>query len=447
MQDTADLNPMINRALLIGVETQETPSAEAEALLVELEELVANLGVGVVGKRQVKLRKREAAMLFGKGKAYEIIDEAKRLGADSIIFDEPLSPAQQRNWDRAADSKLLIIDRQEVILDIFNSRAATREASLQVELARLEYELPRMKRAWTHLDRQRGGGALQRDAGETQLELDQRMIRTRISKLKRELVQVVKHREVQRKRRMKVPLPSAAIVGYTNAGKSSLLNRLCGSEVLAEDKLFATLDPSTRRATLPSGQTLLLTDTVGFIRRLPHRLVEAFKATLEEALVSTFLIHLVDASSPDAQAHHATTMQVLAELGADKKDILTVYNKVDQIDDPNRLAMLRADHPDALFISAKTGKGLETLFDKCEEMLEAQGRHLALLIPHERYDLINKLHEAGAISSREVRDDGVLVRGAIPARLLDAVTPFAIAGLQNPDSSETFPGSQSLVAS
>ncbi|WOO39603.1 GTPase HflX [Rubellicoccus peritrichatus] len=424
MHNTADLNPMIERALLLGAETPKTKRPEAKALLEELEELVANLGIGVVGKEIAKARDPNPALLFGKGKVQEILDLAVKLKADSIIFDEPLSPAQQRNWDREAGGKLLIIDRQEIILDIFNSRAATKEASLQVELARLEYELPRMKRAWTHLDRQRGGGAVQRDAGETQLEMDQRMIRGRISKLKKELVEVVRHRDTQRKRRMKVPLPSAAIVGYTNAGKSSLLNLLSDADVMAEDKLFATLDPTTRRMDLPSGQTLLLTDTVGFIRRLPHRLVEAFKATLEEAIVSTFLIHLIDASSPDAEAHYATTMKVLTELNAEKKDILVVFNKIDMVSDPTRLAILKSEYPDCLFVSVKSGEGIEDLLTRCEKKLESFARPMVLLIPHERYDVINRLHEAGAISSKEITDEGVLIKGNIPNRLVEGVEEY-----------------------
>ncbi|MGE9292580.1 MAG: GTPase HflX, partial [Puniceicoccales bacterium] len=324
MIDTDDLNPMINRACLLGVERPGMYAGEAESLLDELEELAANLGVGVGLRKIVRIREPQSAFLLGTGKVKEVLEEVAKEECDSIIFDEELTPAQQRNWEREGGGKILVIDRQEIILDIFNRRASTKEASLQVELAQLEYQLPRMKRAWTHLDRQRGGGALQRDAGETQLELDQRMIRTRISKLKTELKDVVRHRETQRKQRMKVPLPSAAIVGYTNAGKSSLLNRLTGAKVLAADKLFATLDPTTRRMELPSGQALLVTDTVGFVRRLPHRLVEAFKATLEEAIVSTFLIHVVDASSPEAEAHYKTTLSVLKELGAETKNILTV---------------------------------------------------------------------------------------------------------------------------
>ena len=236
------------------------------------------------------IRKPQAKYLVGAGKAIDLIEEARLHDCDVIIFDNELTPAQQRNWEQAAEEKILVIDRQEVILDIFGTRAQTKEAVLQVELARLEYNLPRLKSAWTHLSRQRGGGSVQRDAGETQLEMDQRMVRTQISKVKRELKTVIQHRHLQRKKRMTVPVPTCAIVGYTNAGKSSLLNKLTNSDILAEDKLFATLDPTSRRCPLPSGQPLIATDTVGFVRNLPHRLVDAFKATLEEAVVSNFLI-------------------------------------------------------------------------------------------------------------------------------------------------------------
>lgn len=428
MIETDELNPMVNRALLLGVRNSRMSEEEAEALLEELAELVANLGVGVAAKRVVKVREPNAAFLLGQGKVREIAEEIEALGCDSLIFDEPLSPGQQRNWEKTLDGKVLVIDRQEVILDIFNSRASTREASLQVELARLEYELPRMKRAWSHLDRQRGGGAVQRDAGETQLEMDQRMIRTRIARLKRELSEVIQHRDVQRKRRSRVPLPTASIVGYTNAGKSSLLNRLTESEVLAADKLFATLDPTTRRATLPSGQTLLLTDTVGFIRRLPHRLVEAFKATLEEAVVAAFLLHVLDASSPDVAQHAATTLGVLKELGVEDKTIITVFNKVDLVEDRMDLAVLRHDFPGAVFVSVKTGEGIDALLAHCEAAIAGWGRPVELLVPHDRYDLVNRLHEAGAVTRKEVRDEGVHIEGTLPPRLLDPVRPFLIDG-------------------
>jgi len=325
-----------------------------------------------------------------------------------------------------------VLDRQEIILDIFHRRAQTREARLQVQLARLEYDLPRMKRAWTHLDRQRGGGAVQRDAGETQLEMDQRMIRNRIARLKQELADVLRHRDTQRKRRMRVPMPTAAIVGYTNAGKSSLLNALADdAEVLAADKLFATLDPTTRRATLPNGQTLLLTDTVGFVRRLPHRLVDAFKATLEEAVVADFLIHVLDVSSPDFEQHAATTKAVLAELHLEDRPTLMAFNKIERDTDPTLLAALQLDYPEAIRISARTGQGLDELRHRCETLITRFARALELVIPHDRYDLLNQLHQAGAVETSEARAEGTYVRGHIPERYLAATAPYQISDNSN----------------
>ena len=267
------------KALLVGVILPNGEDIDHEESLLELKELACNLDYDVKESILVKVRKPQARFLTGPGKAEELIALAKSHKCGSILFDEPLLPSQQRNWEKV--SELNVIDRQEVILDIFADRAQTKEAVLQVELARLQYELPRMKRLWTHLDRQRGGGTVQRGEGEAQIEIDQRLIRKRISRVKSELEQVVKRRGVQRKQRMKVPVPSAAIVGHTNAGKSTLLNKLTGSEVLAADKLFATLDPTSRKLTLPSRRVIVGTDTVGFVRCLPHRLVEAFKPHLK----------------------------------------------------------------------------------------------------------------------------------------------------------------------
>ena len=330
------VNSAAPRALLLGLQNAGQSPEEAEALLEELTELTSNLGIVTPVRLVARLREPNPRFLLGAGKTAEIIALAKEHQCGLIIFDDELHPAQQRNWE--AESGLIVIDRQEVILDIFAARARTREARLQVELAQAEYFMPRLRRAWSHLSRQRGGGVNARGEGETQLELDQRIVRDRIQRLRADLATVRKQRGVQRRQRLRVPLPTAAIVGYTNAGKSSLLNALTGAQVLAADKLFATLDPATRRLRLPSGRILLLTDTVGFVRRLPHRLVEAFKATLEEALVADLLIHVVDASSPEAVAHHTTTLSVLRELGDAHARIITVFNKLDRVDDPLRLA-------------------------------------------------------------------------------------------------------------
>ncbi|HRE79657.1 MAG TPA: GTPase HflX, partial [Opitutaceae bacterium] len=356
------------------------------------------------------------------GKAQEIADQAKAEGADVIVFDEALSPAQQRNWEEL--SGLAVIDRQEVILEVFADRAQTREAVLQVALARMEYSLPRLTRAWTHLSRQRGKGAMGGE-GETQLEQDRRIVRDRITHLKNELVEVRKQRSTQRRRRQRVPVPTAAIVGYTNAGKSSLLNALTGASVLAEDKLFATLDPTTRQLQLKGNQKLLVTDTVGFIRRLPHGLVEAFKATLEEVVVADFLIHVLDITNPNVAHHHSTTLAVLKELGAADKQMITVFNKVDAAD-PAAISRAQQLAPDALLVSARSGAGLPQLVDRCLELIADTLNTTTLLVPHERYDVVARLHEVGHVQHEEQRDDGVYIQGRFPISQSAVFTPFVV---------------------
>ena len=412
--------------MLIGVTLPDDTAGNTRSLLDELRELVDTLGFGIQHERMVSIRKPQSKLLVGSGKAQELVDEAKAHDCDVIIFDNQLSPAQQRNWEELAEEKILVIDRQEVILDIFGDRAQTKEAVLQVELARLEHNLPRLKSAWTHLSRQRGGGSMQRDAGETQLELDQRMVRTQITRVKRELESVIQHRETQRKKRMTVPVPTCAIVGYTNAGKSSLLNKLTHSNILAEDKLFATLDPTSRRCPLPSGQPLVVTDTVGFVRNLPHRLVDAFKATLEEAIVSNFLIHVLDINSPEVDSHAETTLSVLTELGAKDKKIITVFNKIDSLWDEATRQDLSIRYPCALFISAHTGEGLDALQDKMEAIIEADFTQMRLLIPHERYDLVARLHREGGVRKEEARDEGTYLVGSVPERMMSVLQPYIL---------------------
>ena len=411
-----------SRALLIGVQTPHMPVGEGAELLEELKELVTNLGLEIARAELVRLRETNVRFLIGTGKSAELMALAKEEGVDLIVIDEELSPAQGRNWEE--ETGLAVIDRQEVILEVFNQRAQTREAKLQVELAQLEYALPRLKRAWTHLSRQRGRGIMGGE-GETQLEVDRRIVRNRIAALRAELKAVVQHRSVQRSRRQRVPVPNAAIVGYTNAGKSCLLNRLTGANVLVEDKLFATLDPTTRQLVLPDGRKLLLTDTVGFIRRLPHRLVEAFKATLEETVVADFLIHVLDVTNPQVDKHHEATLAVLGELGADTKRVITVFNKVDAAR-PETLAIARARHPDALFLSALTGDGIDALLTRCGTMTVTAEFEAVLKIPHDRYDLVAKLHASGGILEERNEDDAVYVRGRVPNSLRDAVEPYVV---------------------
>jgi GTPase len=424
MAEMFDKNQRIATAYLIGVQTPRLPPGEGAELLAELKELVTNLGLTVVGSVLVNLREPTPALLLGRGKVGELVAAAKAAGANAIIVDEALSPAQQRNWE--AEAGMAVLDRQEIILEVFVDRAHTREAKLQVELARQEYFLPRLKRAWTHLSRQRGRGALGGE-GETQLEQDRRTVRARIGHLQEALAEVRRQRGVQRQRRRRVPVSTCAIVGYTNAGKSCLLNRLTGARVLVADKLFATLDPTTRQLALPNNQKLLVTDTVGFIRRLPHGLVEAFKATLEEVVVADFLIHVLDVTSRDVARHHATTLGVLAELGADRKTILDVFNKVD-LADAATLESVRLFSPGALFVSAKTGAGLEGLLGRCAELVAQEFGATELLVPPDRYDVVARLHEIGHVHAQDLRDDGIHLHGRFPAAHSAVFAPYVVNG-------------------
>jgi GTPase len=400
------------KVFLLGMLTEGMDEHELEVQMAELKELVENLPYQIVGRMDAKLKEPHPEFLIGNGKAAEVIAAVKEAGATTLIFNEELSASQQRNWEE--EGLFRTVDRQEIILEIFESRAQTREAVLQVQLARMEYSLPRLKRAWTHLERQHGGSTGGRGVGEKQLELDQRMIRARIASLHEELEQVRSRRAVARKSRGRVPLSSVAIVGYTNAGKSTLLNALTGAEVLAANKLFATLDPTTRPLTLPSGLKVLLTDTVGFIRKLPHNLVEAFKATLEEAVIADILIHVVDVSDPEHEAQRKTTLEVLKEIGATDKPTIVVFNKADRLaPDASRKATAGG-----CFISATTGKGFDELLKLLDKEMEKFTRPVKLLIPHNRYDLVNFLHEAGGVTSQKPIAKGTLIEGRVTDKVL-----------------------------
>ena len=419
---------MVDRALLVGVHTETTGQADAEDLLNELEELVRTLGIPVVEKMTVFAREVQARYFLGSGKAEEICERMRELGCDVIIFDNELTPAQQRNWESLAG--VLVIDRQEIILDIFGARAQTREARIQVDLARMAYSLPRLTRAWGHLGKQ-GGGIGAKGEGESQLEQDRRKIRGQIDRLKRDLAGVRRARATQRKDRKRAPVPNAAIVGYTNVGKSSLLKRLTGAGVLVEDKLFATLDTTTRKIALPNKRPLLLTDTVGFIRKLPHGLIESFNATLEEAALSDFLIHVLDASHPRVLEFYGTTMKVLGDLGADTSQALIVFNKMDQVADETTRICLRRDFPDAVFISVHSGEGLDQLVERLAELVANHAVAMDFLLPLSRSDLLAKLHREAEVHSVSYEEDGARVCATVPPRLQDALSPF----LANPSGS------------
>jgi len=428
---------MVERALLVRFCFDSRELEEAESLLDELGELVSTLGIGVEQKVLSRCREMHKKFLCGSGKAKEIVELAKAHDCDVIVIDNGLAPSQQREWERLGD--ICVIDREEVILDIFAKRAATREARLQVELARMQYALPRLARMWGHLDREGGGGTggtgAARGMGEKQIEVDRRLANVNIDRCKRELEEVRKQRATQRKVREKQETPHAAIVGYTNAGKSTLLNQLSGADVMAKDMLFATLDTTTRRIDLPDGQPLLITDTVGFVRNLPHRLVEAFKATLEEAVLADFLIHVLDATSPEIQRFHDTTLEVLAELGAEDKPVITALNKIDLVTDPDRLAELERQFPGALKISAATGRHMDRLFEACCHKLADRVRRHVYHIPQQRGDLINLLHREAKVISTDYHGDEIWVSAVVPKQVAGRLEAFSHPPVNSPEHS------------
>lgn len=417
---------MVEKAMLVGFCFDKSEEQETQLLLAELVELVDSLGIGIVGIELVRVRDTNKGFICGTGKADELVALAKARECDCIIFDNEVSPMQQRNWEELAD--MTVLDREEVILDIFAKRARTKEARLQVSLARMQYALPRMARMWGHLDREGGGGSggggASRGMGEQQIEIDRRLARKRISKLKAELEDVRTQRATQRKERQSNNIATAAIVGYTNAGKSTLLNKLAGADVMEADMLFATLDPTTRRIELEDGQDLLLSDTVGFVRNLPHRLVESFKATLEEAILADFLIHVLDASSEEIMEHYETTRKVLADLGADDKRDIVVLNKVDRISDPAILNGLRADFPGAFETSAVTGQGLPELTSCFTDLLADRVQKLTYRVPQARGDISGLIHREGKVLETEYEGNDILLTAIVPKNLEGQLEEF-----------------------
>ena len=411
------------RALLVGIQRGDTAPAEAEALLDELQALVSTIGLQTVGRRSVRIKEISPRYYLGSGKAEEIASAARDASADVIVFDEELSPGQQRNWEQL--SRISVTDRQGIILEIFADRAQTHEAHLQVELARMEYFLPRLTSAWSHLSRQRGGRRGTRGEGETQLEVDRRMIQQRIASLKRELLEVRGRRAVMRHQRTTSTTPSGSIVGYTNAGKSSLLQALTGAELAVANKLFATLDPATRRLELEGGQEVLLTDTVGFIRRLPHGLIEAFKSTLEETVVSSFLVHVLDASDAAVHRHASVTREVLGELGSADKPTIVVLSKTDLVD-AGSLAMLQLEFPEAVVVSARTGAGRAELGRHIRDVITQHSTRVAVLLPHDRFDLAALIHRTGHVIEEDYDGDHIRMEADVPDRTLRKLARFVL---------------------
>ncbi|MBE6416158.1 MAG: GTPase HflX [Akkermansiaceae bacterium] len=426
---------MVERALLVGLGMPGDSRRERAALLAELEDLVSNLGIGIVGTMLEFTREVQAKYLCGIGKAEEIRARVEALEADCLIFDNLLSPSQQREWEKLTN--VTVIDREEVILDIFAKRARTREAVMQVDLARMQYALPRMTGMWKHLDRQRGGsgggkggGAAARGEGEKQIEVDRRLARERIEAIRSELELVRRQRGTQRKERTRQGIPTAAIVGYTNAGKSSLLNLITGAGVLAQNILFATLDTTSRKIELPDGQPLVLTDTVGFIRNLPHRLVEAFKSTLEEAVLADFLIQVVDASDEDALRHYETTCEVLTSLGAEDKPMVVVWNKCDLIPAELRDVTLEAlsaklNCP-SLRMSVLENQGVEELLASCVEMLSHRVERQTYRIPLAESRIIAIMHRDGKVLNTEYEGNDAIVEAILPKEFAARLSNYRV---------------------
>lgn len=401
------------QVILVGTETGKGALA-AEESVEELARLSETAGLVVVTKAIQQLKRITPATFIGSGKVEDIQELAKTTGAHAVVFDDALTPAQQRNLEKGIGVK--VIDRSQLILDIFAQRAQSQTGKLQVELAQLEYLLPRLTRRWTHLSRISPGVGM-RGPGETQLEVDRRRVRERISMLKRRLREVKRTRDLHRSSRSEVPFPMVALVGYTNSGKSTLMNRLTKAGVLVEDKLFATLDPTVRRLALPSGRVVLLVDTVGFINKLPHGFVDAFKSTLEEVRTADLLLHVVDSSNAEREAHIGVVEQVLDEIGAADIPSLLVWNKIDSLQTGDGAAAFRS----GFRVSARDGTGIDRLLDAIDEALAGDQHKIAVDVPQGRGDLLAALYRGGRVLEQEFVDGMVRITALVPDKLAGRV--------------------------
>ena len=410
MAEARELEELQERVILLGVSLQD--DRETRESLEELEELAKTAGAVTVG---MEIQNREAphpGTYIGKGKIQEVKEKILETDATGVICDDELSPAQMRNLEQELECK--VMDRTLLILDIFAARAATSEGKIQVELAQLQYRLSRLAGLGKSLSRL-GGGIGTRGPGEKKLEMDRRLIKNRIAQLRRELQEVKRHRELIRERRKKNAVPVAAIVGYTNAGKSTLLNRLTRAGVLEEDKLFATLDPTTRGLKLEGGQEILFTDTVGFIRKLPHHLVEAFQSTLEEARYADLILHVVDVSNPQMEKQMAVVYDTLRRLEVTGKKVITLFNKQDRLEAPVRIRDRQADY--TLNISARTGEGLEELKDSLEEILTENQILIERLYDYGQAGKIQLIRKFGQLLEEEYREEGIYVKAYVPREI------------------------------
>ncbi|XP_024976537.1 uncharacterized protein LOC112514347 isoform X2 [Cynara cardunculus var. scolymus] len=391
----------------------------------------------VVDSTYQKLATPNPRTYIGSGKVAEIKTAINAYGVETVIFDDELSPGQLRNLEKAFGGNVRVCDRTALILDIFDQRAATREAALQVALARMEYQLPRLTKMWTHLERQSGGKV--KGMGEKQIEVDKRILRDQIGVLRKELESVRKHRKQYRTRRLAVPVPVVSLVGYTNAGKSTLLNQLTGANVLAEDRLFATLDPTTRRVQMKNGKEFLLTDTVGFIQKLPTTLVAAFRATLEEISESSLLVHVIDISHPLAEQQIDAVEKVLSELDASSIPKLMVWNKVDKAKNPEELKLKAKNVEDTICISALNGSGLDEFCNAVQEKLKDTMVWVEALVPFHKGELLSTIHQVGMVERTEYTENGTLVRAYVPLRFARLLTPMrqtCVSQSPTPTSSE-----------
>lgn len=439
---TIDLTAPDERAFLIGIDRPGDASWPVRRSLAELEALAETAGADVVGTAFQRRAQPDPLWYFGKGRASELVDEKAASDFNTLVVDDELSPNQQRNLEKLLDCKVL--DRSALIIDIFAQRARTKEGRLQVELAGLEYHLPRLTRMWTHLSRTRGGIGTRGGPGETQLETDRRLIGERIQRLKRELGDVKRHRATASRRRDASQIASVALVGYTNAGKSTLLNQLAAADIYAANQLFATLDPTSRQVTLPTGQKIVASDTVGFINKLPHHLVDAFRATLEEVLRADLLLEVVDAADPSFVGQQAAVQTVLDELGAGATPRITVYNKVDLLDADLRADPNLPDDDRVAFVSAQTGEGTGGLLQRIADALRGAMVPVDEVVPYERGELVARARTAGDVTEGYT-EGGIRVSGHLPASIAGELTA-ASAARRRSDAERSVPAEMDTFA-
>jgi len=421
------LSAIEKKALLVGTYLSTDAKPQTIEQLDELESLGNTYGLKTVLKLPCPVREFNAGTFLGKGKVEEIRQLVAEQHCDIVIFDDEISPQQQRNLEKIFER--VVIDRTELILGVFAQRAQTKEAKLQIELASFRYQMPRLRRLWTHLSRQRTGGAgggYLKGEGEKQIEIDRQILKHKINQIQKELETVKQHRQTQRRERERTGIPTFAIIGYTNVGKSTLMNALTQADVLVEDKLFATLDTTTRKYVLSNKQAILLIDTVGFIRKIPHQLVAAFKSTLEEAVQADILLHLIDASNKAAPAQAEATIEILKELGAANRPVITILNKIDQCKSRGEIDRLRFKYPKTVEISALKKSGFERLLELMMREIALLRKTVRLRVPQSQYALLSEVLREGRVIDRTYEENDILLEMEIPAHLERKLAHFEI---------------------